>query len=126
MLAKNRGSFFSLINHIRQQGSGVTIQVPFSRRLRRPLKKKGILRSQEVPQTSLLRAPARAHRPPDGVCVPLHPLLNSYVGSENEVNFYVSHKDGVLHICAESHMPPIPGGKAVTCTCAGFAPANSI
>ncbi len=53
-------------------------------------------------------------------------LLNSYVGSENEVNFYVSHKDGVLHICAESHMPPIPGGKAVTCTCAGFAPANSI
>ena len=25
------------------------------------------------------RAPARAHRPPDGVCVPLHPLLNSYV-----------------------------------------------
>ncbi len=24
------------------------------------------------------RAPAGAHRPPDGVCVPLHPLLNSY------------------------------------------------
>jgi hypothetical protein len=25
------------------------------------------------------RAPAGAHHPPDGVCVPLHPLLNSYV-----------------------------------------------
>ena len=25
------------------------------------------------------RAPAGAHRPPDGVCVPLHPLLKSYV-----------------------------------------------
>jgi len=24
------------------------------------------------------RAPAGAHRPPDGVCVPLHPLLKSY------------------------------------------------
>ncbi len=24
------------------------------------------------------RAPAGAHHPPDGVCVPLHPLLNSY------------------------------------------------
>jgi len=25
------------------------------------------------------RAPARAHRPPDGVCVPRHPLLGSYL-----------------------------------------------
>jgi hypothetical protein len=24
------------------------------------------------------RAPARAYRPPDGVCVPRHPLLSSY------------------------------------------------
>jgi|GEM_PF-1783334 len=24
------------------------------------------------------RAPARAYRPPDGVCVPRHPLLRSY------------------------------------------------
>src|SRR3989442_10682021 len=42
----------------------VTIQVPFSRRLRRPWKKKGILRGHPAPR--------------QGDAVPLHPLLNGY------------------------------------------------
>src|SRR6266852_3160711 len=41
-----------------------TIQVPFSRRLRRPWKKKGILRGHPAPR--------------QGDAVPLHPLLNGY------------------------------------------------
>src|SRR6266446_8707783 len=57
---------------------GVTIQVPFSRRLRRPWKKKGILRGHPAP------------RP--GEAVPRHPLLKSYLSvflSTSIVNAHV-------------------------------------
>ncbi len=33
---------------------------------------------EEEKEARAPRAPAGAHHPPDGVCVPLHPLLNSY------------------------------------------------
>jgi hypothetical protein len=63
------------------------MQLPFSRRLRRPLKKRGMLRGHLA-----LR---------QGDCVPLHPLLNSYE-EEVEGDTLSSVRASVLWLHKES------------------------